>query len=87
MPRNACFILANAGQQPTGPGGFAEVLPTVPVVLEYVELIRKHAKPHAWIVDFTNPVGIFTRAPLEPGAAQPPRPATHRAARRGVRAR
>ncbi|WP_375342394.1 hypothetical protein [Curtobacterium sp. MCSS17_006] len=56
-------------------------------MLEYVELIRKHAKPHAWIVDFTNPVGIFTRAPLEPGAAQPPRPATHRAARRGVRAR
>ncbi|MFZ7089241.1 6-phospho-beta-glucosidase [Curtobacterium sp. RRHDQ10] len=55
------------GQETTGPGGFAKALRTVPVVLEYAELVRKHAKPDAWIVDFTNPVGIVTRALLEAG--------------------
>jgi 6-phospho-beta-glucosidase len=29
--------------------------------------VRKHAKPDAWIVDFTNPVGIVTRALLQEG--------------------
>jgi len=55
------------GQETTGPGGFAKALRTVPVVLEYAELVRKHAKPDAWIVDFTNPVGIVTRALLQAG--------------------
>ncbi|WP_413602501.1 6-phospho-beta-glucosidase [Curtobacterium sp. Curtsp57] len=62
-PHEACCI----GQETTGPGGFAKALRTVPVVLEYAELVRKHAKPDAWIVDFTNPVGIVTRALLEAG--------------------
>ena len=55
------------GQETTGPGGFAKALRTVPVVLSIAELIRKHAKPDAWIVDFTNPVGIVTRALLQEG--------------------
>jgi 6-phospho-beta-glucosidase len=55
------------GQETTGPGGFAKALRTVPVVLEAAEVIRRHAKPGAWIVDFTNPVGIVTRALLEAG--------------------
>jgi 6-phospho-beta-glucosidase len=55
------------GQETTGPGGFAKALRTVPVVLEVAELVRKHAKPDAWIVDFTNPVGIVTRALLQAG--------------------
>ncbi|MGU3410930.1 6-phospho-beta-glucosidase [Microbacterium sp. M1A1_1b] len=62
-PHEACCI----GQETTGPGGFAKALRTVPVVLEYAELVRKHAKPDAWIVDFTNPVGIVTRALLQAG--------------------
>ncbi len=62
-PHEACCI----GQETTGPGGFAKALRTVPVVLEYADLVRKHAKPDAWIVDFTNPVGIVTRALLEAG--------------------
>jgi 6-phospho-beta-glucosidase len=62
-PHEACCI----GQETTGPGGFAKALRTVPVVLEYAELVRRHAKPDAWIVDFTNPVGIVTRALLEAG--------------------
>jgi 6-phospho-beta-glucosidase len=55
------------GQETTGPGGFAKALRTVPVVLEVAELVRRHAKPGAWIVDFTNPVGIVTRALLQAG--------------------
>jgi 6-phospho-beta-glucosidase len=40
---------------------------TVPVVLEIAERVRERAAPDAWIVDFTNPVGIVTRALLDAG--------------------
>ncbi|MFJ9518722.1 6-phospho-beta-glucosidase [Kitasatospora sp. NPDC101801] len=49
------------GQETTGAGGLAKALRTVPVVLEIAEQVRR-ANPDAWIVDFTNPVGIVTRA-------------------------
>jgi len=55
------------GQETTGPGGFAKALRTVPVVLQIADAVRTHAKPDAWIVDFTNPVGIVTRALLQAG--------------------
>ena len=55
------------GQETTGPGGFAKALRTVPIVLRIAEAVRDHAKPDAWIVDFTNPVGIVTRALLQEG--------------------
>lgn len=55
------------GQETTGPGGFAKALRTVPVVLEIAEEVRRRARPDAWIVDFTNPVGIVTRALLQAG--------------------
>jgi 6-phospho-beta-glucosidase len=55
------------GQETTGPGGFAKALRTVPVVLELAELVAARAAPGAWIVDFTNPVGIVTRALLDAG--------------------
>ncbi|MEV4187765.1 6-phospho-beta-glucosidase, partial [Streptosporangium canum] len=54
------------GQETTGAGGLAKALRTVPVVLDIAEKVRRHA-PDAWIVDFTNPVGIVTRALLEAG--------------------
>ncbi|WP_431895151.1 6-phospho-beta-glucosidase [Nonomuraea sp. bgisy101] len=54
------------GQETTGAGGLAKALRTVPVVLELAERVREHA-PEAWIVDFTNPVGIVTRALLDAG--------------------
>lgn len=50
------------GQETTGAGGAMKALRTVPVVLDIAEQTRKLAKPDAWIVDFTNPVGIVTRA-------------------------
>ncbi|WP_438354562.1 6-phospho-beta-glucosidase [Microbacterium sp. CJ88] len=55
------------GQETTGPGGLAKALRTVPVALAIAETVRAHAAPGAWIVDFTNPVGIVTRALLQAG--------------------
>lgn len=54
------------GQETTGAGGLAKALRTVPVVLDIAERVRRRA-PGAWIVDFTNPVGIVTRALLTAG--------------------
>jgi 6-phospho-beta-glucosidase len=55
------------GQETTGPGGFAKALRTVPVVLDIAEEAGRRAAPGAWIVDFTNPVGIVTQALLDGG--------------------
>jgi 6-phospho-beta-glucosidase len=55
------------GQETTGAGGLAKALRTVPVVLGIAERVRALASPDAWIVDFTNPVGIVTRALLDAG--------------------
>jgi 6-phospho-beta-glucosidase len=55
------------GQETTGAGGFAKALRTVPVVLGIAERVRERAADGAWIVDFTNPVGIVTRALLDAG--------------------
>jgi 6-phospho-beta-glucosidase len=55
------------GQETTGAGGFGKALRTVPVVLEIAERVRERAADGAWIVDFTNPVGIVTRALLDEG--------------------
>jgi 6-phospho-beta-glucosidase len=55
------------GQETTGAGGFAKALRTVPVVLAIAERVRALGNPGAWIVDFTNPVGIVTRALLDAG--------------------
>ncbi|MQY07915.1 6-phospho-beta-glucosidase [Actinomadura macrotermitis] len=54
------------GQETTGAGGLAKALRTVPVVLRVAERVAALA-PDAWIVDFTNPVGIVTRALLDAG--------------------
>lgn len=54
------------GQETTGAGGLAKALRTVPVVLDIAERVRR-AGPEAWIIDFTNPVGIVTRALLQAG--------------------
>jgi len=55
------------GQETTGAGGLGKALRTVPVVLDVAARIRARARPGAWIVDFTNPVGIVTRALLDAG--------------------
>jgi 6-phospho-beta-glucosidase len=55
------------GQETTGAGGLGKAFRTVPVVLEIAERVRERAADGAWIVDFTNPVGIVTRALLDAG--------------------
>ena len=55
------------GQETTGAGGLAKALRTVPVVLDIAERARQRAAADAWIIDFTNPVGIVTRALLDAG--------------------
>ncbi|HZU55811.1 MAG TPA: 6-phospho-beta-glucosidase [Actinocrinis sp.] len=62
LPLQFCCV----GQETTGAGGLAKALRTVPVVLDLADRVRKVA-PEARIVDFTNPVGIVTRALLDAG--------------------
>jgi 6-phospho-beta-glucosidase len=49
------------GQETIGPGGFAMAMRTIPHMVEYAAEISRRA-PRAWIVNFTNPVGIITQA-------------------------
>jgi 6-phospho-beta-glucosidase len=49
------------GQETVGPGGFAMAMRTIPRAVEYARLIEREA-PRAWVVTFTNPVGIVTQA-------------------------
>ncbi len=55
------------GQETTGAGGLGKAMRTVPVVLDIASRARELAAPDAWIIDFTNPVGIVTRALLDAG--------------------
>ncbi|GAA2272493.1 6-phospho-beta-glucosidase [Glycomyces scopariae] len=55
------------GQETTGAGGLAKALRTIPVALSIAERVHERAAPGAWIVDFTNPVGMVTRALLDAG--------------------
>src|SRR5947207_13888985 len=55
------------GQETTGAGGLGKALRTVPVVLEIAQRVRELAADDAWIVDFTNPVGIVVRSLLDHG--------------------
>ncbi|GAB97927.1 6-phospho-beta-glucosidase [Kineosphaera limosa] len=49
------------GQETVGPGGIAFGLRTVPEAVRIAERIRRLA-PKAWVVNFTNPAGMITRA-------------------------
>jgi 6-phospho-beta-glucosidase len=49
------------GQETVGPGGFAMALRTIGPMVAYAEEIQRRARD-AWIVNFTNPVGIITEA-------------------------
>jgi 6-phospho-beta-glucosidase len=50
-----------AGQETTGPAGFAMAMRTIPIAIEYARIVERKA-PSAWIVNFTNPAGIITQA-------------------------
>jgi 6-phospho-beta-glucosidase len=50
-----------AGQETVGPAGFAMAARTIPPMVDYASEIGRVA-PQAWIVNFTNPVGMVTEA-------------------------
>lgn len=49
------------GQETVGPAGFAMAVRTIPAMVDYARAIATHA-PQAWVINFTNPVGIITQA-------------------------
>lgn len=49
------------GQETTGAGGFAMGLRTIPVLIDYVQMMQKVC-PHAWLINFANPAGMLTEA-------------------------
>ena len=49
------------GQETVGPAGFAMAMRTIPAMVRYAREIAE-AAPRAWIVNFTNPVGMVTEA-------------------------
>jgi 6-phospho-beta-glucosidase len=59
---HGCF-----GQETTGPGGLAKALRTVPLVLEIAEETAERGAEGAWLIDFTNPVGIVSQALADDG--------------------
>jgi 6-phospho-beta-glucosidase len=49
------------GQETTGPGGICFALRSVPVLVDLARTVARVA-PHAWFINFTNPVGATTEA-------------------------
>ena len=58
-----CGVL---GQETVGPGGFFLALRTLPVLSRLVSAIRA-VNPEAWIINFSNPVGIVSEAMVAAG--------------------
>lgn len=56
------------GQETVGPGGFALALRTIPAMVEYARRVATLA-PKAWMINFTNPVGIMAEAFIREGVA------------------
>ncbi len=55
------------GQETTGAGGFSYAIRTIPVMLDYMRLIRAYAGPDATVFNFTNPSGLVTQALYDAG--------------------
>ena len=56
------------GQETVGPGGFALALRTIPILVEYARKVAELA-PKAWMINFTNPVGIMAEAFIREGVS------------------
>lgn len=54
------------GQETTGPGGFALGLRSIPVLLDYLKLMRELC-PTAWLINFANPSGMLAEAAVRYG--------------------
>lgn len=51
------------GQETNGAGGMMKALRTIPVIFDIIQDMKELC-PDAWLVNFTNPVGIVTEAVL-----------------------
>lgn len=49
------------GQETNGAGGLSKALRTIPILLEIAEEMQELC-PDAWLINFTNPAGMVTRA-------------------------
>ena len=54
------------GQETVGPGGFALALRTIPILVRYARKVAELV-PRAWMINFTNPVGIMAEAFIRDG--------------------
>jgi len=52
------------GQETTGPGGLANALRTIPVMLDICNDIEELC-PESWLINFANPAGLITEAILK----------------------
>jgi 6-phospho-beta-glucosidase len=52
------------GQETTGPGGFAMGMRSIPVLMDYIKLMREVC-PKAWLINFANPAGMLTEAVIK----------------------
>lgn len=57
---------ASLGQETVGAGGFCLALRTIPAMVEYARQVGRFA-PDAWLLNFTNPVGIIAQAMNQTG--------------------
>lgn len=57
----ASIALGLLGQETIGPAGFAMALRNVPPMVDYARLVAK-LSPRAFLINYTNPVGIVTQA-------------------------
>jgi 6-phospho-beta-glucosidase len=64
-----CLAHGLVGQETVGPGGFAMAMRTIPHLVAYARAIEQRA-PRAWMINFTNPVGIVTQAVTAATAAR-----------------
>lgn len=56
------------GQETTGAGGFSYAMRTIPVLLDYMKIIREKSN-NATVFHFTNPAGLVTQALHDAGYA------------------
>jgi 6-phospho-beta-glucosidase len=54
------------GQETTGSGGFAMGIRSIPVLIDYVNKMRRVC-PNAWLINFANPAGMLTEAVIRYG--------------------
>ncbi len=55
------------GQETTGAAGFSFAMRSIPILVEYCELIKTYAKDNVKVFNFTNPAGIVSQALSDKG--------------------